>query len=229
MRPIIPYKKKQAADASRQVGKQWLSLEETEQQERQSAILERWTEEKDMAQRISRLSVFKTFDGEKQAWMEYVEQSEQHFEVNGICDCVARVKKLTTGRAFQELTCEDLILELDNHFGEKIHQVAQRYRFSQLRKRSEQTHLEWITELRGCERGRNFFNSRIRDELTAANDRIILNTPSTALMPSISLEELSRMAEGLELAEQTAKLIENDEVKPAVVSEEIAEVPYEDV
>ncbi|KAL7671872.1 hypothetical protein ACOME3_006774 [Neoechinorhynchus agilis] len=61
-------------------------LELLEQQERQSAILERWTEEKDLTQRISSLSVFKTFDGEKQARMEYVGQLEQHFEVNGIVD-----------------------------------------------------------------------------------------------------------------------------------------------
>lgn len=184
--------------------------------------------------------VFRAYEKRVEKWSTYIQQMEQHFVANGVTkgevkrasflswvgtETFELLQKICVGNV-SEKPFYDIISLLNNHYVEKLHVLAARFKFYSIRMKPHQTYADWVAELRGAARECLFQCSKddCHESLTEENirDVVVIHTPhdkvrSAALQKTNpSLEEVLQIASIYESTVKTCLELKGEETTTEV-------------
>lgn len=189
------------------------------------------------------IAPFRQFDVEKESWVSYLFQLQQHFSANAVeCDKLRKSHFLSTcgsylnevlRKLFQEAdvsnhTFKELTERLTKHFRTKLHVLASRCRFLRQKMVPGQSYANWIAELRGLATDCNFVCAKEGCGQSYADfmirDMVVFYTPHDSVRSSATqkrnptLEEIEELIVAYESTQLAAEIMKGSSTSAVTTS-----------
>ncbi|XP_037929169.1 uncharacterized protein K02A2.6-like [Teleopsis dalmanni] len=171
---------------------------------------------------------FRRFEKNVEKWSVYIQQMHQHFVAHQVKEDVLKracflswigtetfelIQKLCDNN-IENKSFGELLAKLDNHFVEKQHILAARFKFHSIRMKANQSYAEWVAELRGAAKEcmflctsetcqQSFIDNCIRD-------MVVIHTPHD------KVQEVLQIAAIYEATVKTCNEIRGEEISQTV-------------
>ncbi|XP_037942747.1 uncharacterized protein K02A2.6-like [Teleopsis dalmanni] len=183
---------------------------------------------------------FRRFEKNVEKWSIYIQQMHQHFVAHQVKDDVLKracflswigtetfelIQKLCDNN-IENKSFGELLAKLDNHFEEKQHILAARFKFHLIRMKANQSYAEWVAELRGAAKECMFLCTSETCQQSFIDNcirvMVVIHTPhdkvrSAALQKTNpSLEEVLQIAAIYEATVKTCNEVRGEEISQTV-------------